>query len=114
LTTSASRRSPRAAGSHGRGTCADWPRSRILQPSCPAWTEADWRHWKVADLRPYAEVALGAFGPARVMFGSDWPVCTLAASYPDVLAAAHDLTAGLSSAEHEVIFAGTARSVYGL
>ena len=77
-------------------------------------TEADWRHWKVADLRPYAEVALRAFGPARVMFGSDWPVCTLAASYPDVLAAAHDLTAGLSSAEREAIFAGTATSVYGL
>ena len=77
-------------------------------------TEADWRHWKVADLRPYAEVALDAFGPARVMFGSDWPVCTLAASYPDVLAAARDLTAGLSSAEREAVFAGTATSVYGL
>jgi L-fuconolactonase len=77
-------------------------------------TEADWRHWKVADLRPYAEVALDAFGPARMMFGSDWPVCTLAASYPDVLAAAHDLTAGLSPAEREAVFAGTATSVYGL
>ena len=77
-------------------------------------TEANWRHWKVADLRPYAEVALDAFGPARMMFGSDWPVCTLAASYPDVLAAARDLTAGLSSAEREAVFAGTATSVYGL
>ena len=77
-------------------------------------TEADWRRWQVADLRPYAEVALDAFGPARMMFGSDWPVCTLAASYPDVLAAAHDLTAGLSPAEREAVFAGTASSVYGL
>jgi L-fuconolactonase len=77
-------------------------------------TEADWRRWQVADLRPYAEVALGAFGPARMMFGSDWPVCTLAASYPDVLAAAHDLTAALSPAEREAVFAGTATSVYGL
>jgi L-fuconolactonase len=77
-------------------------------------TEADWRRWQVADLRPYAEVALDAFGPARMMFGSDWPVCTLAASYPDVLAAAHDLTAGLSPAEREAVFAGTAGSVYGL
>jgi len=77
-------------------------------------TEADWRRWQVADLRPYAEVALDAFGPARMMFGSDWPVCTLAASYPDVLAAAHDLTAGLSPAEREAVFAGTATSVYGL
>ena len=77
-------------------------------------TEADWRRWQVADLRPYAEVALDAFGPARMMFGSDWPVCTLAASYPDVLAAAHDLTAGLSPTEREAVFAGTATSVYGL
>ncbi|HME66045.1 MAG TPA: amidohydrolase family protein, partial [Streptosporangiaceae bacterium] len=75
-------------------------------------TEADWHYWKVADLRPYAEVALDAFGPARMMFGSDWPVCTLAASYPDVLAAARDLTAGLSPAGREAVFAGTATSVY--
>jgi len=77
-------------------------------------TEADWRRWQVTDLRPYAEVALDAFGPARVMFGSDWPVCTLAASYPDVLRAADDLTAGLSPAERAAVFAGTATSVYGL
>jgi L-fuconolactonase len=77
-------------------------------------TEADWHRWRVADLRPYAEVALDAFGPARMMFGSDWPVCTLAGSYPDVLAAARDLTADLSPAEREAVFAGTATSVYGL
>ena len=77
-------------------------------------TEADWHRWQVADLRPYAEVALDAFGPARLMFGSDWPVCTLAASYPDVLAAARDLTAGLTPAEREAVFAGTATAVYGL
>ena len=77
-------------------------------------TEADWRRWQIADLRPYAEVAVDAFGPARLMFGSDWPVCTLAASYPDVLAAARDLTVGLTSAECEAVFAGTALSVYGL
>ena len=77
-------------------------------------TEADWHRWRVADLRPYAEVAFDAFGPARLMFGSDWPVCTLAASYPDVLAAARDLTAGLTPAEREAVFAGTATAVYGL
>jgi L-fuconolactonase len=77
-------------------------------------TEADWHRWQVADLRPYAEVALDAFGPARLMFGSDWPVCTLAATYPGVLAAARDLTEQLSPAEREVLFAGTATSVYGL
>jgi L-fuconolactonase len=77
-------------------------------------TEADWRRWQVADLRPYAEVALDAFGPDRLMFGSDWPVCTLAATYPDVLASARDLTAGLSLAECEAIFAGTVTAIYGL
>ncbi len=77
-------------------------------------TEADWHRWQVAALRPYAEIALDAFGPARMMFGSDWPVCTLAASYPDVLAAAHDLTAELSPAERQAVFADTATSVYGV
>jgi predicted TIM-barrel fold metal-dependent hydrolase len=77
-------------------------------------TEADWRRWQVTDLRPYAEVALDAFGPARLMFGSDWPVCTVAASYPDVIAAARDLIAELSPAEREAVFSGTATAVYGL
>jgi L-fuconolactonase len=77
-------------------------------------TEADWTGWQVADLRPYAETALDAFGPGRVMFGSDWPVCTLAASYGEVLQAARDLTGDLSVAEREAIFAGTATRVYRL
>jgi L-fuconolactonase len=77
-------------------------------------TEADWTRWQVADLRPYAETALDAFGPDRVMFGSDWPVCTLAASYGEVLQAARDLTDHLSDAEREAIFAGTATRLYRL
>jgi L-fuconolactonase len=77
-------------------------------------TEADWHRWKVADLRPYADTALDAFGPARTMFGSDWPVCTLAASYGDVLEAARDLTGRLTPAERAAVFVGTATSVYRL
>jgi L-fuconolactonase len=77
-------------------------------------TEADWRRWRVADLRPYADAALDAFGPGRLMFGSDWPVCTLAADYAAVLSAARDLTAGLSPAERDAVFGGTARRVYRL
>ena len=77
-------------------------------------TEADWRRWQLADLRPYTDTALEAFGPDRLMFGSDWPVCTLAASYPEVLAAARDLTADLSPAEREAMFSGTATAIYGL
>jgi L-fuconolactonase len=77
-------------------------------------TEADWHDWTVADLRPYADVALDAFGPDRLMFGSDWPVCTLAASYGGVLEAARELAGQLSEAERAAIFAGTATSTYGL
>jgi L-fuconolactonase len=65
-------------------------------------------------IRQYYEIALGAFGPDRLLFGSDWPVCTLNSSYPDVMAAARALTEGLSPAEQEAVFGGTARRVYRL
>ncbi|WP_435209178.1 amidohydrolase family protein [Streptomyces sp. bgisy034] len=77
-------------------------------------TEADLTDWTVADLRPYADAVLEAFGAGRLMFGSDWPVCTLAATYGEVLAAATELTAALSDAERAQVFAGTAAHVYGL
>lgn len=68
----------------------------------------------VTQIRPYYQIALEAFGPERLMFGSDWPVCTLSASYADVVAAASQLTASLSQDERAEVFAGTARRVYGL
>ncbi|WP_372344405.1 amidohydrolase [Streptomyces sp. KL116D] len=71
-------------------------------------TEADWERWTVDDLRPYADTVLAAFGPERVLFGSDWPVCTLAASYEQVLDSARALAGGAD----EDVFAGTARRVY--
>jgi L-fuconolactonase len=77
-------------------------------------TEADWAAWSVDDLRPYVEVVLDAFGPERLLFGSDWPVCLLAASYEAVVDAAEQLTAQLSSAEREQIFGGSARRIYTL
>ncbi|WP_369267857.1 amidohydrolase family protein [Streptomyces harbinensis] len=77
-------------------------------------TEADWRHWTVADLRPYAEVALEAFGPGRLMAGSDWPVCTLAAGYGRVMETAATLTGALAPAERAAVLGGTAARVYGL
>jgi L-fuconolactonase len=77
-------------------------------------TEADWARWTVADLRPCFEVVLDAFGPERLMFGSDWPVCLLAAEYADVVAATRDLTGELSEAERGMVFADTAVGVYGL
>ncbi|GGT03831.1 amidohydrolase family protein [Streptomyces chromofuscus] len=77
-------------------------------------TEAEWHNWNVTALRPYAEVVLDAFGPRRVMFGSDWPVCLLAAAYGEVVDAAEELTAGLTAAERSQVFAGTAERAYRL
>ena len=68
----------------------------------------------VAHLVPYYQTILTAFGPARMMFGSDWPVCTLSASYAQVVAAAQALTSELSATEQEAIYAGTARRIYRL
>jgi L-fuconolactonase len=65
-------------------------------------------------VRPFYEAALAAFGAERLMYGSDWPVCTLSADYPDVLATARALTADLAVAEQAAIFGGTARRIYGL
>lgn len=62
----------------------------------------------------YFDTALAAFGPHRLMYGSDWPPCTLTSSYADVLAAARVLTGGLSTAEQAAVFGATARRVYGL
>jgi L-fuconolactonase len=65
-----------------------------------------------ARLRPYVDIALEQFGPRRLMFGSDWPVCTLSAGYGEVAGVARALIAGLSEAEQAAILSDTARSVY--
>ncbi len=70
--------------------------------------------WTTAQLTPYADHLLDCFGPQRLMFGSDWPVCTLAASYRDVVAVARMMTSRLDAAELEAVFAGNAVTVYGL
>jgi L-fuconolactonase len=77
-------------------------------------TEADWATWSISGLAPSVDIALEAFGPERLLFGSDWPVCLLAASYDDVLRAARVLTAALSPTEQAEVFGGTAGRVYGL
>ena len=70
--------------------------------------------WTVAELRPAWEVVLEAFGPERLLFGSDWPVCRLVSTYGQVVAATRELVADLSAFEQEQVLAGTARAVYGL
>ena len=78
-------------------------------------TEDDWdAQPDPARLRPYFDVVLDAFGPGRLMFGSNWPVCLLAAEYRDVLGIARALTADLSDDERTAIFDRTARQVYEL
>jgi L-fucono-1,5-lactonase len=75
-------------------------------------TESDWKAWTPADLRPYLETALEAFGPSRLMFGSDWPVCTVAASYPRVLGLAREAVSAYSADEQAQILGQTAQDVY--
>jgi L-fuconolactonase len=65
-----------------------------------------------SQLRSWADVLLTGFGPDRMMFGSDWPVCTLTSSYAEVLATARELTGNLSPAEQRAVFAGTATRSY--
>jgi L-fuconolactonase len=77
-------------------------------------TEAAWQGWKRADFTPYLEVALEAFGPRRLMMGSDWPVCLLAAEYPDVVGIVTDFIGRLSKSEQAMILGGTAGRFYRL
>jgi L-fuconolactonase len=77
-------------------------------------TEADWRNWKPADFKLYLEVVLEAFGAERLMFGSDWPVCLLAASYAQVKQIIEDFLHDCTSAQKENIFGGNAIRFYGL
>ncbi|MER6175469.1 amidohydrolase family protein [Streptosporangium sp. NPDC001681] len=72
--------------------------------------EADWSHWTVEDLRPFVETAVDMFGGGRLMFGSDWPVCEVAASYTQVRAAFEEILGGTP----DDIFTTTAISVYQL
>ena len=76
--------------------------------------EADWQHWKPADLKPYVQTALEAFGADRCMFGTDWPVCELAGSYEQVFHALVEALGPISTSERAAIFGGTAVRFYGL
>ncbi|MDX6355310.1 MAG: L-fuconolactonase [Streptomyces sp.] len=77
-------------------------------------TEADWSTWRPQDVLPYAHYLLDIFGPDRLMFGSDWPVCILAGQYADAYALAEEAVAGLNPTEREAIWGGTAARIYGL
>ena len=77
-------------------------------------TEADFSSWSEAQLRPYFDTVLEAFGPRRLMFGSDWPVCLVATAYTRWHGVVSSWVAGLSPYEQDRILGGTAVEVYKL
>ncbi len=77
-------------------------------------TEADTAAWSPAQLLPYIDVVFEAFGPDRLMFGSDWPVCTIASTYTRWLETVEGFASALSRSERAALFGGTATRVYDL
>jgi L-fuconolactonase len=77
-------------------------------------TESRWKQWKPEDFRPYLDVVFEAFGPDRLMIGSDWPVCTLSATYALTIAIVNDFIRQLEPALQEQIMGGTCASFYGI
>ena len=77
-------------------------------------TEADWQHWQQEHFEPFLDVVLESFGPNRLMFGSDWPVCLLAAEYAEVKNIITSYISKLSTAEQNNIMGGNAISFYHL
>ncbi|MEE2886616.1 MAG: amidohydrolase family protein [Planctomycetota bacterium] len=77
-------------------------------------TEAAWHSWKPEDFKIYLDIVFEAFGPDRLMFGSDWPVCTVAGSYQQVHELIADYTHDLNDGVRAALFGGNARRFYGL
>jgi len=77
-------------------------------------TEADWRHWKADDFKPYLDVVFTAFGADRLMFGSDWPVCLLAATYGQVKQLIDHYVKVLPQSDQDKVLGGNAARFYGL
>ncbi|MHC4623443.1 MAG: amidohydrolase family protein [Planctomycetota bacterium] len=77
-------------------------------------TEAHWHNWKPEDFTPYMDIVLEAFGTERLMVGSDWPVCTVAAEYEQVISIAADYLTRLSPDEQAAIWAENPKRIYGI
>jgi len=78
------------------------------------FTEAEWKNWKKEDFWPYLEHITKSFTPNRMMFGSDWPVCLLAATYKQSIDLVEEFTSKFSESEKNAFWAGTANKAYGL
>ena len=77
-------------------------------------TEADWKNWETSHFTPYLDVVTEAFGTSRLMYGSDWPVCQVAASYSEVKGIVDEYAQQFSEDEQKLIFGGNAVSFYNL
>jgi L-fuconolactonase len=77
-------------------------------------TEADWRNWMSEQIAPYMDVALECFGPHRLMIGSDWPVCTLAASYSRAVDATRDYLSRQTAEIRDAVLGGNAQRFWRL
>jgi L-fuconolactonase len=77
-------------------------------------TEADWKNWKPEHFKPYLDTVVEAFGTDRVLFGSDWPVCLVAASYQQTLQIVSDYFSSFSKDEQAAFFGGNAIKFYNL
>ena len=77
-------------------------------------TEADWHAWKPGDFRPYLDVAFECFGPSRLMIGSDWPVCTVAASYQRTINLIKDYLGRFTAEERQAVLGGNAAKFWRL
>lgn len=77
-------------------------------------TEADWKNWKGEDFKPYLDVVVNTFGTKRIMYGSDWPVCLVAASYEKMLSIVKKYFSSFSSEEQKDFFGENAITFYNL
>jgi L-fuconolactonase len=77
-------------------------------------TEADWKHWNLVNIKPYIDYVVEHFGFDRLMFGSDWPVCTLAGTYQQAFKAVSENLIEISGPQRRQVFGDNARVFYRL
>lgn len=105
-----------------RGEIREWSRALRALAEAPnvfaklsgLVTEADWKHWTEDEMRPYLDAAFDSFGPGRLMVGSDWPVCTLAADYGRTMRVVTEYLEGRPAAEQGAVLGGNARDFWRL
>ena len=104
------------------GAIDSWARDLTLLAQAPnvhcklsgLVTEADWRSWTPDQIAPYLDVAFDVFGAGRLMAGSDWPVCTVAAAYSRTMSVVVDYLERRPEAEYEAVLGGNAARFYGI